>query len=58
MTWTIESMVPNRNRFMKSPFNERLKRDARFDKSTSGLCNNAYSHKIRSQKSLDITTTT
>jgi len=58
MTWTIEFMVPNRNRFLKPPFNRRLKRDVRFDKSTLGLCNDAYSHKLGCQKSLDITTNT
>ena len=51
-------MVPNRNRFLKSPLNRRLKKDVRFDESTLGLCNNAYSHKLGCQKSLDITTTT
>ena len=58
MTWTIEFTVPNRNRFMKSPLNRRLKRDVRFDESTLGLCNNAYSHKLGCPKSLDITTPT
>ena len=54
----MEFMVPNRNRFLKSLFIGRFKSDVRFGKSTSGLCNNAYSHKIGSQKSLDITTNT